>query len=381
MDFSWSDEQRALREEIVAFAERELGADLAVRDGQGLFARDDWQKCAGFGIQGLAMPAEYGGGGRDIMTATLAMEGLGYGCRDNGLILGLNAQMWTVQQSILHFGTAQQKERYLPPMCRGDWIGAQAITEPEAGSDINSLKTRARKEGEGYVLNGDKTLITLAPVADVAAVTATLDPALGMWGLTTFLVERGTPGFSATPARDKMGLRTVPLGSLTLKDCYVPAGNRLGPEGAGASVANHSLEWERSCMLASFLGAMERQVGAAVAHARRRRQFGQAIGKFQSVSNRVADMKVRLETARLLIYRVAWLKQTGKSAVLEAAMAKLYLTECFSESSLDAVRVHGGAGYLSETGVERDLRDSVGGLLYGGTSDIQRNIIARLLGL
>jgi alkylation response protein AidB-like acyl-CoA dehydrogenase len=381
MDFSWSDEQQARRKKTATFAAEHLNADLVERDDQSVFLRENWGKCANFGIQGLSVPAEYGGGGTDIMTAMLAMEGFGYGCRDNGLILGLNAQMWTVQQSILHFGTPQQKQCYLPAMCSGTCIGAQAMTEPEAGSDIYSLATLAEKKDGGYLLNGTKTLITLAPVADVVIVSATLDRGLGMWGLTTFLVDRGTPGFEAGPVRNKMGLRTLPLGQLTLQDCFVPAANRLGPEGAGASVSTHSLEWERSCMLASFLGVMERQVESAVDYARRRRQFGQPIGKFQSVSNRIADMKVRLETARLLIYKVAWLKHTGQPAAMESAMAKLYLTECFSQSSLEAIRTHGGGGYLSENEIERDLRDAVGGLLYGGTSDIQRNIITRLLGL
>jgi alkylation response protein AidB-like acyl-CoA dehydrogenase len=179
----------------------------------------------------------------------------------------------------------------------------------------------------------------------------------------------------------KMGLRTVPIGSLHFEDCVIPEHARLGPEGAGVSIATHSLEVERCCILASQLGAMERQLSRASAYARSRRQFDQPIGKFQSVSNRVADMKLRIETARLLLYKVAWLVEREQPAMMEAALLKLYLSEAFVESGLDAIRIHGGAGYLTETGVERDLRDAVGGVLYAGTSDIQRNIIARLLGL
>jgi alkylation response protein AidB-like acyl-CoA dehydrogenase len=186
---------------------------------------------------------------------------------------------------------------------------------------------------------------------------------------------------SALPAQHKMGLRTVPIGTLQFDECVVPASARLGPEGAGVCISNHSLEVERCCILASQLGAMERQLQRAIAYARSRTQFGQTIGKFQSVSNRIADMKLRIETARLLLYKVAWLVDRGQPAMMEAALLKLYLSEAFVESGLDAIRVHGGLGYLSETGVERDLRDAVGGVLYAGTSDIQRNIVSRLLGL
>ncbi len=178
-----------------------------------------------------------------------------------------------------------------------------------------------------------------------------------------------------------MGLRTAVMAELVLDDCWIPCENRLGPEGAGASIFSSSMEWERSCILASHLGAMERQLEVCVRYSRQRRQFGQAIGKFQSVSNRVANMKVRLETARLVLTKVAWLKNMGKPAVMEAAVAKLYLSECFVESSLDAIRIHGGYGYMTDFEVERDLRDAVGGTLYSGTSDIQRVIIARWLGL
>lgn len=171
------------------------------------------------------------------------------------------------------------------------------------------------------------------------------------------------------------------MGELIFQDCYIPSENRIGPEGAGARIFNHSMEWERSCILASNLGAMERQLERSISYARERQQFGQPIGKFQSVANWIVDMKIRLETARLLLYKVAWLKKMGKPAVMEAAMAKLYLSECFVQSGLDAVRTLGGYGYMTEFEVERDLRDAVGGTIYSGTSDIQRNIIARLMGL
>ena len=382
MDFAWNDEQLAFKEKVVAFAQQELSDGLLERDKQGEFSRADWKKCADFGIQGLSVPEKYHAGREvDILTGMLAMEAMGYGCRDNGLTFGLNAQIWTVQLPIAHFGSEPQKEKYLPCLAAGDWIGAHAITEPESGSDVFSMQMRAEKRNDGYMLNGTKKFVTLAPIADLFLVFATLDPALGQWGITAFLVEKGAVGCRTSEVRDKMGLRTVPMGEVILEDCFVPEENRLGPEGAGVSISNNSLEYERCCILASQLGAMEFQLEQSIAYARQRHQFGQAIGKFQSVSNRIVEMKLRLETARLLLYKVAWLKKEDKPAMVEAALLKLYLSEAFVESGLDAIRVHGGNGYMTDFEVERDLRDAIGGVLYAGTSDIQRNIVARLLGL
>jgi hypothetical protein len=381
MDFSWSDEQLAFKQSVIKFAENELNDDTAKRDRDSLFEKKLWQKCARFGIQGLAIPQKYGGLGADPLTTVLVLEGLGYGCRDNGLNFALNSQMWSVQPTILDFGSEAQKEKYLPGLCRGDLIGAYGMTEPDSGSDAFALRTRAQKQNNGYVINGSKTLVTFAPLADFVVVFATIDPDLGKWGVTVFVIDKDTPGFKVSRCMNKMGLRTVPIGELIFEDCFIPEEQRIGPDGAGSSIFNSSQEWERSIILASQLGAMERQLEQAIQYAGDRRQFGQPIGKFQSVSNRIADMKVRLETARLLTYKVAWLKSIGKPVMMDAALAKLYLSECFVESSLDAIRVHGGYGYMTEFEVERDLRDAVGGTLYGGTSDIQRNIVAGLLGL
>ena len=382
MDFGWTDEQLARRAAARDFARRELADDaLDERDHEGRFARDLWERCARFGILGLSIPAEFGGGEIDLPTAVLVMEGLGEGCLDNGLAFALNAQLWTVQRPIVRFGTDEQKRRYLPGLSDGTLLGAHALTEPEAGSDAFNLSMRAERSADGYVLTGTKCLVTMAPIADVVLAFASTNPAAGKWGVSAFVVERGTPGLRASAMQHKMGLRTVPIGALHFDQCVVPERARLGPEGAGVSIATHSLEVERCCILASQLGAMERQLQRAIGYARSRRQFGQPIGKFQSVSNRAADMKLRIETARLLLYKVAWLVERGEPAMMEAALLKLHLSEAFVESGLDAVRIHGGIGYLSETGVERDLRDAVGGVLYAGTSDIQRNIISRLLGL
>ncbi len=381
MDFSWSEEQLKFKKAVIEFAQKELNEGLIDRDRLGELARENWKKCAKMGILGLAMPEEYGGGGSDIVTTMLVMEGLGYGCRDNGLIFAMNAQMWSVQHPILAFGTEAQKQKYLPGFCSGELIGAHGMSEPDSGSDAYSLHTRAERISEGYLLNGTKMFVTNAPVADVSLVFATVNPAKGRGGVTAFLVDKGKPGFKVSRNIEKMGLRTSPMGELILEDCVVPVEGRLGSEGAGSSIFNSSMEWERSCILGSHIGAMERQLEDCIRYTRERSQFGQKIGKFQSVANRIAEMKVRLETARLLLYQVAWLNQNGKPAIMEAAMAKLYLSECFVSSSLDAIRTYGGYGYMTELEVERDLRDSIGGLLYSGTSDIQRMIIARWLGL
>ncbi|HUF40029.1 MAG TPA: acyl-CoA dehydrogenase family protein [Anaerolineales bacterium] len=381
MDFSWTPEQLAFKNTVVEFAKKELNEGLIDRDHAGEISLDNWRKCARLGILGLPIPAEYGGIDEDIVTTMLVMEGLGYGCRDNGLIFAMNAQLWSVQMPILQFGSEDQKRKYLPGLCSGDLIGAHGMTEPGSGSDAYSLSTQARRVEGGYVLNGTKMFVTNAPFCDMAVIFATVDPSRGIAGVTAFVVDVGTAGFTVSRELDKMGLRTSPMGELIFQDCFLPEGNRLGKEGAGVTIFASSMEWERASILGSHVGAMERQLEECIRYARERRQFGQQIGKFQSVSNRIADMKVRLETARLLLYKVAWMKQSGKTAVIEAAVAKLYLSECFVQSSLDAIRIHGGYGYMTEFEIERDLRDSIGGTLYSGTSDIQRVIIARMLGL
>ena len=381
MDFTWSEEQLAYRQAAIHFARTELTVQRRDDELSETFSPELWQKCAAFGVMGLPFAATYGGAEEDILTTMLVMEGLGYGSKDNGLIFAINAQMWAVQHPISVFGTMEQKERYLPRLIRGEIIGAHGISEPDSGSDAFAMRTRADKCAGGYLLNGTKTFVTNAPIADLALVFAMTAPERGSWGVTAFLVEKGTPGFSAGKPIEKMGLRTSPMGELLLQDCFVPDSARLGHEGAGATIFNSSMEWERACILGSHVGAMDRQLEACIHYARTRKQFGQPIGKFQSISNRIAEMKVRLEAARLLLYKVAWLKKVGKPAHMEAALAKLYLSEVFTESSLDAIRIHGGYGYTTEFEVERDLRDAVGGLLYSGTSDMQRNIIARYLGL
>jgi alkylation response protein AidB-like acyl-CoA dehydrogenase len=243
------------------------------------------------------------------------------------------------------------------------------------------MATRAERKGDGWVLNGRKIWITGAPAADVFVLFASTDPSKGIMGISCFVLGRDTPGLRVVREIPKMGMRTAPMGEVVLEGCELPAGALLGREGRGSQIFQFALEWERGGILASTLGTMRRQIERCVEHARRRKQFGQPIGKFQSVSNRIVDMKLRLETSRLLVHRFAWLKAQGKAATAEASMAKLHVSECFVQNSLDAVRVFGATGYMVETGLERDLRDSVGGVLFSGTNDIQRNIIASSLKL
>jgi alkylation response protein AidB-like acyl-CoA dehydrogenase len=381
MDFSLSAEQRELKDAAAVFAREKLCGDLARREEAGEFPVEAWRACARFGIQGLPVPAELGGGGSDILTTVLVMEALGYGCGDNGLIFSLNAQMWSLQLPLVKFGTPAQQQAYLPGLMAGEMIGVHAMTEPDSGSDAFSMRTRAERQGDDYVLTGTKLYITNAPVADVVLVFAAHPGRPKPANISAFLVDKGTAGFTVSRNLDKMGLRTSPMGEVVLAGCRVPASQRLGPEGAGTVIFNSSMGWERSCILAGALGAMQRQLETCTEYARARRQFGQPIGKFQAVAGKVADMYLRLEAARLLIYQAAWLAQQGQPALAEAAAAKLFTSEAWVASSLDAIQIHGAYGYMKEAGIERDLRDAVAGTIYSGTSEIQRVILARMLGL
>lgn len=382
MDFSWTPEQIAFRDKVIEFASTHLDAEVRERDHASEFSHENWRRCAEFGLLSLSLPTQYTNHDPvDFLTAILAMEGLGYSCRDNGLTFALNAQLWTVQLPLVHAATDEIKEKYLPALGRGELISCHAMSEPESGSDVFSMTTTAVPSEGGYCLNGHKHYVSLAPVADLAMVFASTDPTAGKWGVSAFLVDLKSDGVTVGQNREKMGLRTVPFGDITFNDCFVPTDHLLGAEGSGIGLSSSFLEWERCCILASQIGAMEWQLETVIKFARKRKQFGQSIGKFQSVANRAVDMKLRLETARLLLYKVAWLKQNDMPAMTEAALLKLYLSECFVESSLDAIRTHGAKGYLSESEIERDLRDAIGGTIYAGTSDIQRNIVARLIGL
>jgi len=289
--------------------------------------------------------------------------------------------LWTATLPILFYGDEEQRKRYLPGLAGDSVIGANCASEPDAGSDIFAMSTRAEKKGDHYLLNGAKTFVSNAPIANLFVTYATIDPRLGAMGITAFLIDRDTPGLSVTRKMEKMGLRTSPMAEVIFEDCVVPVANRLGREGRGVAVFECSMEWERGCILANYLGLMRRQLENCIAHVRNRKQFGKPIGKFQSVANRIVDMKVRLDACRPLVYRIGQLKEKNKPAVLESSIAKLFLSESLVKSCQDAMQIYGGYGYMVDQGIERDLRDALGSTLYSGTSEIQRNLIAGSLGI
>lgn len=375
------EEQRSLQRSIVAFAQHELGQNLDERDRKGESSREEWNKCARMGLAGMPVPVEYGGLGLPATTIAAALEGLGYGCPDNGLIFSLNAHMWACEIPLVHFGTEEQKRRWLPGLCDGSLLAAHGMSEPESGSDAFALRTTATRTGDGWVLNGSKTFVTNAPDSDLFIVFATTDASLGFMGLCAFVVERGAPGLEVGSPFSKMGLRTSHLGELFMSDCHVPADALLGEPGGGMAIFNSSMRWERSLILAGAVGTMRRQLERCVAYARERVQFRAPIGSFQAVSHPLADMRVRLQTSHLMLYRIAALLEDGTATDMDAAMTKLHLSDALVQSSLAALQIHGGYGYVTESGLERDVRDALGSRIYSGTSEMQRNVIARHLGL
>ena len=382
MDFALSDEQRALRDTVLRFAERELNADVADRDRSQTFPLHLWKQCAAIGMQGLPVPEEYGGAGLDPLSTAIALEAFGNGCHDGGLVFSLCAHLLACVVPLWKHGNAAQRSRYLPGLCDGTLIGAHAITEPGSGSDTFSMRTRAERAGDGWRINGTKTFISNAPVADVAIVFAVTDADKGFQGgITAFLLDRATRGFSSGQQFEKMGLRTSPVGELVLEDVIVPDDAVLGIAGGGSAVFTTAMDWERTLLVSSHVGIIERLLQTSIDYVRTRSQFGQKIGKFQALAHMIADMKVQLEAARLLTYRAAWRLGQSRSASLDASITKLFVSETLVHTALKTVQLHGGYGFMVEYEVERALRDAIGSTIYSGTSEMQRNIIARWLGL
>lgn len=382
MDFTLSETQKTLRKEIIRFAQNELNDGIVERDREHTFPKDLWRKCGEMGFQGLPVAEEYGGGGFDPLTTAIALDALGYGCHDSGLVFSICAHLLSCVVPIWKFGTEAQKERYLPGLCDGTIIAINAMTEPDAGSDAFSLRTRAERDGDGYRINGTKTFSTNGPVGDLAVTFAMTDPEKGYHGgVTCFLVEADTAGFRVGQTFEKMGLRTSPIGELVFEDVFVSEDQVLGGVGGGSVLFTDAMDWERSCLFASHLGTLERLLERAIAQARTRTQFGQSIGKFQAVSHRIADMKVNLEAARLLTYKAASELDRSRTVSMDAAIAKLFVSESLVQAALDTLHIFGGYGFMTEYEVERALRDAVASRIYSGTSEMQRNIIARWLGL
>jgi len=382
MDFVLTSEQELLRKEIVAFSRGTLSAGVIERDRDQVFSRELWNACGEMGLPGLPVPEEYGGSGLDPLSCAIALEAFGYGCTDHGLVFSLCAHVMACVVPICKFGTDEQKRQYLPGLSNGTLIGVNAMTEPESGSDPFAMRARAVRDGQGWRVAGAKTFISNAPEAQVIVLFALTDPAKRFHGgITAFLIDRSTPGVSAGRKIEKMGLRTSPFGELVFDDVWVADECVLGGVGAGAGVFTHSMDWERICLFAAHVGQMERLMERAIDYARTREAGGKAIGKYQAVSHKIADMKVRLEAARLLTYRAASRLDKTRGVSLDAAVAKLFVSEALVATATDVMQIFGGYGYTAEYEVERAVRDAFGAKLYSGTSEVQRNIIAGWLGL
>ncbi len=351
------------------------------RDVDSRFDRDVWNALGEFGILGLPILEEHGGSGADIVTTCLALEALAEGGHDGGLGLSVGAHITIGTVPFWLHGTDEQKQKYLPKLCSGEFIGAMAITEPEAGSDAAGIKCSARRDGNEWVINGSKIFITNGSIADVIIVIAVTDPDAGPGqGVSAFVVEKGAPGFSVGRDLDKMGTRSSPLSLLHFDDCRVPHSALLGAEGAALwQVAFECFDWERTVMVASSIGGMKASLDGAIAYAKERRAFGRPIAKIGAIQHKVAEMKAYLDASRLLLYKAAWLKQEGLPHQVEASVAKLFIAEAAMKNALEATQIFGGYGYIKEYPVERSIRDAKLISIGGGTSEIQRMIIGRAL--
>ena len=381
LSFAFSEEQLAFKKSVREFAEKVVAPGADERDREGRFDLDVWKACGEFGLCGLPIPEEYGGSGADIITTNLAIEALEEGGRDSGLLLSLGAHICIGAVPIWLHGTEEQKREYLPKLCSGEWIGAFAITEPEAGSDAAGIKTRAVRDGDNWVLNGSKTFITNGPTAEIINVVAVTDPdAASGQRMSCFIVRKGTPGLEIGKHLDKMGNRSSPTSELHFHDMVVPHSSMLGPEGSALwKVAFECFDWERCTMIASGIGGMEAQLRGCIEYVKQRKAFGQPIGSFEMIQDKLARMRVNINTARWALYHAAWLKQEGLPHQQEASIAKYHVAEVALQNANEAVQIFGGYGYIKEFPVERSWRDAKLASIGGGTSEIQKLIIARTL--
>ena len=382
MDFSWSEEEIHSFNEACQFARQKFNStDETSATPIGSFSREQWNDCGKFGVLGLCVPKEYGGQGLNALASARTLEALATGGADMGLLFAASAHLFASTMPIVKFGNFKMKQALLPSLSSGNLIGANAITEEHAGSDVYALKTVADKQGDYYILNGTKSFVTNGPIADVLTVYAVTNPNHSHLGITAFAIEANIPGIKLSKTFMKMGLNTAQGGWIEFYNCRIHQENRLGEEGQGAHIFHTSMLWERACLFASYLGMMERQLQKTIQYTRQRKQFGKAISKQQVVAHRLADMKLRLEAARLLLYRACWSLDKIDDPTLEIALSKLAVSEAAIQSSLDAIQLHGGYGYKSESGIEQMLRDAIPATIFSGTSEIQRNLIARELGL
>jgi butyryl-CoA dehydrogenase len=377
MDFELTDEQKLVRETARAFTDNEIVERARENDRNEHFDLELVAKIAQQGYLGAIVPREYGGAGLDYLTYGLVVEEIGRG--DSAMRTVISVQTSLVCSAILRWGTEEQKQRYLPKLCSGDWLACFALTEPDTGSDAANQRTRARKENGGWVINGAKMFISLGNHAKLALVFAQTDPEKGHRGLACFLVETDQEGFQPQEIHHKMGLRGSDTASISLDDVHAPDEAMLGEIGDGFKVAMSSLDSGRYSVASGCVGICQGCVDASVSYSKEREQFGKPIASFQLVQAMLADMVVETEAARMLVWRAGYLKDTGKPNTTETSIAKLYATEAAVRCANTAIQVHGGSGYVDDHPVERYFRDVRVTTLYEGTSQIQQLIIGRSL--
>jgi butyryl-CoA dehydrogenase len=372
-----SDEQKMIQAVARDFAEKEVRPIADAIDREARFPRETVRRMGELGLMGIAVPEAYSGSGGDTVAYALALEEVARACASHAVIMSVNNSLYC--DPVLKYGTEEQKQRFLQPFASGLRLGCFSLTEPEAGSDATNQNTLATPDGDGYVLNGRKIFVTSGREADVALIFAQTDRAKAHHGISAFLVEKGTPGFSVVKTEDKLGIRASDTAEFLFENCRVEVANRLGEEGQGFKIAMASLDGGRIGIAAQALGIATAAYEASVTYARERKSFGVPIGQHQMVQWMLADMATGIEAARLLTWRAAWLKDGGMPFGTASAMAKLFASETAMRVATDAVQVHGGYGFIKEYPVERHFRDAKITQIYEGTSQIQKLIIARHL--
>jgi alkylation response protein AidB-like acyl-CoA dehydrogenase len=372
-------EHEMIRQTARDFAQKEIAPIAAHFDETGEFPLETIKKMGRLGLMGLEIPEEYGGAGLDTLAYVLALEEISKVDASHGTIMSVNNSLFC--HGINKFGTEEQKQKYLAAVAGGEKIGAYSLTEPMSGSDAGTMKSRATRDGDDYILNGRKSWVTSGPVADLMVVFLSTAPEKKQKGITAFIVETNQPGFVRGKKEPKLGIRASATSEIVFEDYRCPAANRLGAEGEGFKIAMTVLDAGRIGIASQALGIAEAAYEASVAYAKEREAFGSKIGEFQGIQYKIADMKTRIEAARLLIYSAALAKQNGKHTgaryTLEASMAKLFASETAMFCAHQAVQIHGGIGYSKELPVERYFRDAKITEIYEGTSEIQRMVIAR----
>jgi butyryl-CoA dehydrogenase len=377
MDFELTPEQKLIRDTARDLSQREIAPQAAQIDRTHEFPRKIFARLGEMGLLGIMVPEAWGGAGMDALSYVLAMEEIARACASTSVIMSVQSSL--VSAPILSAGNDAQRARWLPDLASGRKVGCFALSEPEAGSDAKAQKTRAVRSGTGWILNGTKNFITNAPVADLALVFATTDPAKRSHGISAFLVPTSTPGFKVGPPDDKLGIRGAPSAQIFLTDCSVGDDARLGPEGDGFKIALHALDGGRIGIAAQALGIARAAFEDAIAYARERKTFGQPIAEHQAIQFKLADMRTEIDAARMLLWRAAVQKDSGRAYATEASMAKLFASEVANRAAKEAVQIFGGYGYLADFPVERHFRDAKITEIYEGTSEIQRMVIASAL--